>query len=164
MSNPLLQPDGRFRRESVLDEDGRNRFAEPLQASQAEDIGPLAAPADAGRPAYQPRYTESYAHRGFLVVTLGASSFAICWLLLLTYTRYMLLGIAGAAVGMALAIATLIIGYHDLSGMTRGAIDATGRGQTILGFRLALSALFMGIGGLTYVIWLLYRGIVELAL
>ncbi len=167
MTNPLLQPDDRFRRKTVLDEQGRNLFSDSEANTNDENIAAdphsaLAAPRDSGPTAYQPQYIQSLGHRGPFIANLGTVSFACMWLLLLVFTDYLFLGVAAAFLGITLAIATLLLGYHDLRGMTLGAVDPAGRSKTLLGFRLALSGLILGMGGVLAVLWLLVIGFVEL--
>src|SRR5205814_1677462 len=106
MSNPLLQPDGRFRRPSVVDEQGQNRFAddEQTEAGQANASPPssdlLAPPADDGSLAYKPRYQAALPHRGGLLAWLGVIGVGMSWLLLLAFTRYALIGVAASFFGV----------------------------------------------------------------
>ena len=168
MSNPLLQPSDRFRRESVADEQGRNRFAEEEEVVEASGSGGgelLASPADEGPPAYQPRYTTALPHRGTFIAWLGSAGFAASWLLLLAFSpRWVLLGVAASFLGVALSLAAAILGYHDLKGMSLGAVDPEGREGTLLGFRLAIAGIFIGGGAALCVIWLIVRGIIEIVL
>jgi hypothetical protein len=165
MSNPLLQPDGRFRRPSVVDAAGRNRFADEGETAPAESSGDLLAPpAGDADPVYQPHYQAIVTHRGGLIAGLGVTGFAMSWMLLLAYTNYAYLGLAASFFGIALSLGTSIIGYHDLKGMSLGAIDERGRDSTLLGFRFALAGIFVGGGALIAVIWLIVKGWVELGL
>jgi hypothetical protein len=165
MSNPLLQPDGRFRRPSLVDDQGRNRFAESEEAGNAKASGNILAPPDgAAEPAYQPHYQAFVPHRGGLIAWLGIAGFAMSWLLLLAFTDYAYLGLAASFFGIALSLGTSIIGYHDLKGMSLGAIDERGRDSTLLGFRFALAGIFVGGGALIAVIWLMVKGYFELGL
>jgi hypothetical protein len=174
MPNPLLQPDGRFRRPSVVDDAGRNRFADDkLQANgggageagspgTAKDM--LAAPVEDQEPAYQPRYQAFVPHRGSLIAGLGITGFAMSWLLLLAFTDYAYLGVAASFFGIALSLGTSVIGYHDLKGMSLGAVDERGHDSTLLGFRFALAGVFLGGGALVAVVWLMVKGVFDLGL
>lgn len=165
MSNPLLQPDGRFRRPSLVDDQGRNRFAEGEEAGSAKGSGDiLASPVEDAEPAYQPHYQAFVPHRGGLIAWLGIVGFAMSWLLLLAFTNYAYLGLAASFFGIALSLGTAIIGYHDLKGMSLGAIDEQGHDNTLLGFRFALAGIFVGGGALVGVVWLMVKGWVELGL
>jgi len=167
MSNPLLQPDKRFRRESLADEQGRNRFAESDDVVEAATVSGgeiLAAPSEPGPPAYQPHYTAALPHRGGFIAGLGATGFAVSWLLLLSFSpSWVVVGVAASFLGVALSIAAAIVGYHDLKGISLGAIDPAGRDKTLLGFRLALAGIFLGGGAALAVIWLAVRGIIDVA-
>src|SRR3954462_7337807 len=110
MSNPLLQPDGRFRRARLSDEQGRNRFADKDGgvSSQAVSNDLLAAPvADDATPAYKPRYQVSWSHRGPLIAWLGGIGCGLSWLLLLAFTSYTYLGLAASLLGVTLSLSTL---------------------------------------------------------
>src|SRR5688572_16600223 len=113
MSNPLLQPDGRFRRESVVDDSGRNRFADPGDADEAAaargDL--MASPSDASQPAYEPRFATHHTHRGTFIAWLGGIGFFLTLLVLLVFTRYALIGFLAAVLGVAISLATVVIGY-----------------------------------------------------
>lgn len=169
MSNPLLQPGDRFRRPSVVDAEGHNRFAE-LPSATGEGANTqrndelLAAPSDSSPVAYQPEYVAALPHRGGFIAGLGAAGFFLCWLLLLTFTDYILLGVIASLLGVTVSLATLILGYQDLKGMTVGAIDPQGRPMTLLGFRLALAGVLLGGGAVVTVVGLLIRGILELVI
>jgi len=164
MSNPLLQPDGRFRRPSMVDDQGRNRFGDSEQVSDPRpDSDILAPPTDDAEP-YQPQYQAFVPHRGGLLVTLGITGFALSWLLLLAYTSYAYLGLAASLVGITLSLGTSVMAFHDLKGFDRGAIDERGRDSTLLGFRFALAGLFVGGGAFVAVVWLIVRGYFELGL
>jgi hypothetical protein len=165
MSNPLLQPDGRFRRPSVVDAEGRNRFAdegETAPAKASDDL--LASPVSDAEPVYQPHYQAIVPHRGGLIAWLGIVGFAMSWLLLLAFWDYAYLGLAASFFGIALSLGTSIIGYHDLKGMSLGAIDERGRDSTLLGFRFALAGIFVGGGAMVAVVWLIVKGYFELGL
>jgi hypothetical protein len=167
MSNPLLQPDGRFRRANVADEQGRNRFADEQGAASPENVSNhiLAAPLGGdATPGYQPRYQVSWSHRGPLVAWLGVIGCGLSWMLLLAFTRFTYLGLAASLFGVALSLATAVIAYQDLKGMSLGAIDLAGRSATLLGFRFALAGIFVGGGAALAVVWLIVRGVVELGL
>lgn len=165
MSNPLLQPDGRFRRPSVVDEQGRNRFGdEGEQTPVHSNDALLAPPVDDAEPVYQPHYQAIVPHRGGLIAGLGVTGFAMSWLLLLALTSYAYLGLAASFFGVALSLGTCVIGYQDLKGMSLGAIDERGREGTLLGFRFALAGVFVGGGAAITVIYLIVRGFIELGL
>jgi hypothetical protein len=164
MTNPLLQPDDRFRRASVVDAQGKNRFADDAtvgSASSANASNPLAAPADSTQPAYQPQFQTAYPHRGRFVAWLGTLGFLLCWCLLLVYVSQVMLGMAAAILGISLSLAGVVLGYQELSGMTTGAIDPAGRSSALLGYRLGLAGVVLGIGAVLCVIALIMRGIVE---
>jgi hypothetical protein len=166
MPNPLLQPDGRFRRPNVVDDQGRNRFGddegEISPAKPSNDV--LASPLDDAEPVYQPHYQAFVPHRGGLIAWLGILGFAMSWLLLLALTNYSYLGLAASFFGIALSLGVSLIAYHDLKGISLGAIDERGRDATLLGFRFALAGIFVGGGAAVAVIWLIVKGWVELGL
>lgn len=169
MTNPLLQPDGRFRRPSVVDDQGQNRFGEGGVAGQeippAQTSGDiLAPPVDDSESTYRPRYQAFVPHRGGLILGLGILGFAMSWLLLLAFTDYAYLGLAASFFGIALSLGTSVIGYHDLKGMSLGAIDDRGHDSTLLGFRFALCGIFLGGTALVAVVWLIVKGFFKLGL
>ena len=169
MSNPLLQPNDRFRRPSVVDAEGHNRFgelpsAEAEEATARRDNNLLASPSDSSPVAYQPEYVAALPHRGRFIAGLGTAGFFLCWLLLLTFTDYILLGVVASLLGVTVSLAALVLGYQDLKGMTLGAVDPEGRSATLLGFRLALAGVLLGGGAVVTVIGLLIRGILELVI
>jgi hypothetical protein len=126
--------------------------------------GLLAPPVNAPEPVYQPQYQAILPHRGPLIAWLGVIGFAISWLLLLALTSYTYLGLAASLFGIALSLGASLIGYHDLKGMSLGAINDEGYDATLLGFRFALAGVFIGGGAAVTVIWLIIRGWVELGL
>jgi len=165
MPNPLLQPDGRFRRPSVVDDQGRNRFGDEGEAAQtkpSDDV--LAPPVDDVEPVYQPHYQAFVPHRGGLILSLGIFGFAISSLLLLAFVNYAFLGLAASFFGIALSLGISVIAYHDLKGMSLGAIDERGHNGTLLGFRFALAGVFVGGAAAVAVIWLTVKGYFELGL
>jgi hypothetical protein len=161
MSNPLLQPDGRFRRPSVVDEQGQNRFADSEQVDAPPPSSNLLAAPSNDPAAYQPRYQAIVPHRGPLLAILGGVGVGMSWLLLLAFVNYAMLGVMASFFGVAMSLAVATIAYQDLKGMTLNAIDPAGRNATLLGFRLALAGIFVGGGAALAVIWLMFRGIVE---
>jgi hypothetical protein len=163
MSNPLLQPNDRFRRPDLVDPEGRNRFAESQEALEAKEAGDmLASPGE--HDTYQPRYTAALPHRGRFIATLGAVGFCASWLLVLSFTSWVLLGVAASLFGIVLSIAAAVLVFRDLKVMSLGAVDPTGRDATLLGFRLALAGIFLGGGAALCVIWLLVRGVLDLGI
>jgi hypothetical protein len=164
MSNPLLQPDGRFRRPSMVDDEGRNRFGDSEQASHARPINDILAPPTDDNEPYQPKYQAFVPHRGGLIAGLGITGFAMSWLLLLAYSSYAYLGLAASLVGITLSLGTCVMAYHDLRGFSLGAIDEQGHDSTLLGFRFALAGLFVGGGAFIAVVWLIVKGYFELGL
>lgn len=164
MSNPLLQPDGRFRRPSMVDDQGRNRFGDSEQVSDARPSSDILAPPRDDVEPYQPRYQSSVPHRGGLIAALGVTGFALSWLLLLAYSDYAYLGLAASLVGITLSLGTTVMAYHDLKGLSLGAIDERGHDSTMLGFRFALAGLFVGGGAFIAVVWLIVKGYFDLGL
>lgn len=164
MSNPLLQPDGRFRRPHLVDDEGRNRFADEGGESSSPASDSLLAPPTNDPAPYQPKYQTAVPHRGPLIAWLGVVGFAMSWLLLLALTDYAFLGLAASLFGIALSLGVCLIAYHDLKGMSLGAVDSAGQTATLLGFRFALAGVFLGGGALGTVIWLIVKGFVELGL
>lgn len=164
MSNPLLQPDGRFRRPSMVDDEGRNRFGDSEQTGDARSSNDILAPPVDDAESYQPQYQAVVAHRGGLIAGLGITGFALSWLLLLAYSSYAYLGLAASLVGITLSLGTSVMAFHDLKGFARGAIDERGRDSTLLGFRFALAGLFVGGGAFIAVVWLIVKGYFELGL
>jgi hypothetical protein len=148
----------------MVDDQGRNRFGDSEQATDARPSSDILAPPQDDVEPYQPRYQASVPHRGRLIATLGIASFALSWLLLLAYSNYAYLGLAASLVGITLALGTSVMGYHDLKGLSLGAIDERGRDATLLGFRFALAGLFVGGGGFIAVVWLIVKGYFELGL
>jgi hypothetical protein len=164
MSNPLLQPDGRFRRPSMVDDEGRNHFGDSEQVGEDRPSGDiLAPPVDDAEP-YQPQYQGYVPHRGGLIAALGVTGFALSWLLLLAYSSYAYLGLAASLVGITLSLGTTVMAFHDLKGFAVGAIDERGHEKTLLGFRFALAGLFVGGGAFIAVVWLIVKGYFELGL
>jgi hypothetical protein len=164
MSNPLLQPNDRFRRPGVVDPEGKNRFADEGPASESTPVdrsNPLAAPVDASQPAYVPQYQTTYAHRGVLVLVLGGLGFVASWGVLLISIQQFGLGISLTIVGIALSLASVVLGYQELTGMSAGAIDASGRNRALLGYRLGLAGLVLGFGFLAGLVVQIWRGIIE---
>jgi len=164
VANPLLQPDGRFRRPSMVDDEGRNRFGDSEQASDSRSSSDILAPPTDDAESYQPKYQAFVPHRGGLIAGLGITGFALSWLLLLAYSSYAYLGLAASLVGITLSLGTSVMAFHDLKGFSRGAIDERGYNATLLGFRFALAGLFVGGGAFIAVIWLIVRGYFELGL
>jgi len=163
MTNPLLQPDGRFRRDSIVDSAGRNRFADEQEQSTLPDSSDvLTPPGDVAQPSYHPHYATHYPHRGQFIAWLGGSGFFLTLLVLLVFTRYALIGFFAAVVGVSLSLATVVVGYRELSGMTSGAVDPSGRGPALLGFRLALASFVLGVGALVLTVGIIVRIIMEL--
>jgi hypothetical protein len=164
MSNPLLQPDGRFKPRTVRDEQGQNRFSEPPGLQQAVPVRAdfMTPPPDSG--GYQPQYTAATPHRASKILGLGLAGMVLCWLLLLSFTDYAIVGVAASLLGVGLSLAAVVQGYHDLSGMTAGAVDPNGRERTLLGLSFGLAGTFVGLGALVFVLWLALRGIVSLSL
>lgn len=163
MSSPLLQPDGRFQRPSLLDGQGLNRFGDEAQSEAPPgESDVLAPPTDSAAPAYQPRYDTHYPHRGSLISTLGAVGFLLPFLLLLAFTNYAAIGFSGALLGIVISLAAVILGYSELTGMANGAIDPAGRSAALLGFRLGLAGLLLGITGTLLTLGLFIRAVLEM--
>lgn len=165
MTNPLLQPDDRFRRKTV-DALGRNRFSDdaaPAEESSAvTSENPLAGPSDSSQRPYLPRYQTSYAHHGPLVIGLGLLGLAGCFALLMAFAGQALIGLALGLLGIALCLAAVVRGYQELSGMANGAVDASGRFLALTGYGFGLMGLVIGFALASYVVVQMIRGLIEL--
>jgi hypothetical protein len=166
MSNPLLQPDDRFRRPSLVDGDGRNRFAENEQDTvESDGVDPLAPPTNVVSPAYRPTYEAHYPHRGRFIGWLGTIGFLLPFALLLLFSGNASIGFTGFAasvVGIFISLVASILGYRELSGMSLGAIDPAGRNAALYGFRLGLAGLILGIGANLLLFGMVVRAAMEM--
>ena len=161
--NPLLRPgDPRFQRPPLRDAAGNNAFADPEAPVPAEpaDGQPISVPppsanaenlfsppsAVAGEEhAYQPHYETTHPHRGVLLLVLSVLGLVGDAALLLVFTGG-LFGLVGLA-AIIPAAAALLLGRADLAGMRQGAVDSTGRQQTLVATWLALAgcALYLAV-------------------
>jgi hypothetical protein len=179
MTNPLLRPDDRFRRPDLVDKEGRSVFGdvnstvEPVEtpakniASSPEnssDANPL-TPSAATGPTYEPTYQTMLPHRAYGISWLSACGFLFTCLLVLPFvTVYAGYGIIFGFLGVILSVVAVLQAYEELSGMSRGAIDSSGRDTMIIAYCLALGGVVIGIGVMLWVIIMVMYGVMDLNL
>lgn len=137
MTNPLLQPDDRFRPTTFGS--GENPFAEGDAVLDAEaargtraenNFAPTAA--DAGRP-FLPQYVVTAEHRGWLLLLIDSvSMLAAGFGLLVVWTGYVL-----PLLGIIPAVTVINLAADDLRMMRLGGRNPEGRTLTIIALILA---------------------------
>jgi len=148
----LLRPEN-----PLLDEEGKNRFADEDQApvTTTDDDNPYHSTADAGV-TYRPDDFDSHLpHRGRMVLLLGATGFAVSCVAALAIVY---LGPFGA-ISLALSLPAWLLGNADLSAMRAGAVDPAGRGMTRTGMILGIIGTFIGVMiPILFFAWLWFDG------
>ena len=127
-----------FRKPSITDEQGKNRFAEAdgeLDSSAPLSDNLFTSPQADDQPAYQPDgYLPALRHRDSLIFSLSIIALlgtaASVWALM--YNQPF------AIVNLALTLPPLIMGHLDLKAIKAGAMDPSGRQITKIGFSIAL--------------------------
>lgn len=136
MTNPLLQPDDRFRPKKVADDtfsegDGvLEADAARAGARQANTFA--AAAADSSRP-FLPQYVMTAEHRGWLLLLIdGISLAAGCIGIFVYWTGYIL-----PLLGIIPAVTVIFLAADDLRMMQLGGRNPEGRGLTIAALIIA---------------------------
>ncbi len=138
MSNPLLQPDDRFRPKKVADD--ANPFSEGdgvleadaarAGARQANTFA--AAAADTSRP-FLPQYIATAEHRGWLLLFIDAISLAAAGVgIFVFWAGYVL-----PLLGIIPAVTVIFLAAEDLRMMRLGGRNPEGRGLTIAALLIA---------------------------
>ena len=159
MSNPLLKPnDPRFRKEDLVDAEGKNRFGDETKSSAAakDDQAVYAASVtDEARP-YAPQYEAQQASRAGLLLLMAALGWAGALIGAVSITGIFASGWICPLLGAAPAAAAWLLAHEDLKALSLGAIDPAARPQTRLAIWLGASALFACLG---IVASMIYRGL-----
>jgi hypothetical protein len=168
MTNPLLQPDDRFRRPTLLDQSGRSLFGEENSPAKIENTvdadNPLPAVPVAG-PSYQPTFQTILPDRSYSITWLSIVGFAFtCSLILPFVSIYVGYGIIFGCLGIILSVVAVLQAYEELSGISLGAIDARGRNTVIIAYCLALSGVVIGVGVILWVLIMVMYGVLDLNL
>ena len=175
MSNPLLRPDERLRRAALTDAEGRSLFADDAQATPTtENVvdanssplqSPNYTPGDNLEPNYQPQYETILPHRADSLLLMSLLGFLFTFGLVLPFfTIYAGYGIILGFLGVMLSVIAALQTFQELTGMSRGAIDNSGRNLMIIAYCLSMSGVVMGIGVILWVVVLIYRGVMDLNL
>lgn len=180
MTNPLLRPDDRFRRTPLVDEAGRSVFGDetpeikqdnfnpnhaPHTPAASSEANPLAPPSPTADPSYQPTYQTMLPHRAYGISWLSACGFLFTCLLIVPFvSEYVGYGIIFGFLGVILSVVAVLQAYEELSGMSRGAIDASGRDTLIIAYCLAMGGVVIGIGVILWVIIMVMYGVMDLNL
>jgi hypothetical protein len=178
MTNPLLRPDDRLKRPALTDAQGRNLFAdqtpkEELNASQqdpSETNAPLLAapaydPVAQSGPSYRPQYETILPHRAPSLLRMSVIGFIFTLGLVLPFiTIYAGYGLLFGFLGVMLCMVTALQAYQELTGMSNGAIDASGRDLMIIAYCLAMGGVLIGLAVMLWVGVFVYRGVMDLNL
>jgi hypothetical protein len=150
MTNPLLQPDDRFRPKKLTDADDANPFSEgdgvleadAARAGARQGNTFAAAAADTSRP-FLPQYITTAEHRGWLLLFIdGISLAAGCVGIFVYWMGYVL-----PLLGIIPAVTVIFLAADDLRMMRLGGRDPAGRGLTILALIIA-ALLTLGISAM----------------
>lgn len=175
MSNPLLRPDDRFRRPELTDAEGRSFFADDAKTSsqpvnENDSNAPiLAAPAHdpqaQGGPSYQPQYETVLQHRAGFFLAMSGLGFLFTFGLILPFiTIYAGYGIILGFLGVMLCVVAALQSYQELTGISQGAIEPSGRDNLIIAYCLAMGGVVLGIGVILWVVILIFQGVMDLNL
>jgi hypothetical protein len=157
----MSQPsNSRFVRPSLVDDQGKSRFADPdAPAKSAETTtdaansgGVFATSAASSERPYSPRYETTAPSRGMLLLVLGLVGLAGAGV-----TSFSLITTVGwlfSLWGLGPSMAAWILAYGDLREMTSGGRDETGRGLTTVAMILGILATVACAGTLIGLIWL----------
>jgi hypothetical protein len=162
MSNPIIKPsDSRFVRPSLVDDQGRSRFADPDAPADASDTaardeadsGGVFATSSAGsEQPYSPRYVTTAKSRGVLLLILGLVGLAGAGVT--SFSLFTVVGWLFPLCGLGPSMAAWILAYGDLREMTAGGRDEEGRGLTTLAMILGILGTIACAGTVIGLIWL----------
>jgi hypothetical protein len=162
MTNPLLQPDDRFKRPQFRSSDGQNLFgdgaAEPLPAVPQDQAGNIfAAPASSGEQTkvYAPVYVQTMSHRGNLLLSLAGLGLGGTACMLAAITGW-LPGWVFAMIGIVPALICAYLALEDQKAIRAGAMDPAGETPTTLALWGALGSIVASLGlFVAMVVWVL---------
>ncbi len=129
--------------ERFRDSEGQNRFTEPLSDTPIVDH-PYAAPAAELKPSYAPGdYVATAPHRGGTVFWLGLIGL-LCGLAGIPLALFCSPVISAPA--LCFSIPAWLMGRQDLQAIHAGAMDATGRTLTKVGYVAAIIGCLLATG------------------
>jgi hypothetical protein len=158
----MSQPsNSRFVRPSLVDEQGRSRFADPdapasaanaTSGDAADSGGVFATSSSSGERPYSPRYETTAASRGVLLLVLGLVGLAGAGVT--SFTLFTAVGWLFPLCGLGPSMAAWILAYGDLREMTSGGRDETGRGMTTVAMILGSLGTIACSGTVIGLIWM----------
>lgn len=162
MTNPLLQPDDRFKRPQFRGSDGQNLFgdgaAEPMREVPPEQAGNIfAAPASSGEKTevYAPVYVQTMSHRGKLLLSLAGLGVGGTACMLAAITGW-LPGWVFALIGIVPALIGAYLALEDQKAIRAGAMDPAGETPTTLALWGALGSILATVGlFVALIVWVL---------
>lgn len=138
MTNPLLQPDDRFRRPALPTGD-ENPFAD-------RPPDPNAPAVESPRIEPQPGdFVNSYPHRGWTILTLAIAAFLAVILSSLAFTGGPPWLVVFSIFALLPALFAWQYGISDLKAMELGAMDRDGEQLTQIGMWLGAAGLVLGL-------------------
>jgi hypothetical protein len=159
MSNPILKPtDPRFVRPSLVDAEGKSRFADPdapaatKNSEPTDSSGVFATSAASSEQPYTPRYETTAASRGIWLLVLGLVGLAGAGVT--TFSLFTVVGWLFPLCGLGPSMAAWILAYGDLRDMSNGGRDESGRGITTVAMILGILGTIACAGTLIGLIWL----------
>lgn len=155
----LLPDVSRFKKPSVIDDEGKNRFSEEESEGSAPSSevdyssNPFFTSAQQGAiPSYQPRYEVTQKHRGTLLLVLSIMALA---------------GVSGGLAGLLtmypylfslfifsfpLNLITSLMSFQDLRAIRFGAMDPDGKTSTRIAFYLTIATNLIYLGFLVFIL------------
>jgi hypothetical protein len=159
MSNPIIKSnDARFFRPTLVDDQGKNRFADPDAPAEVavgdavEGCGVFASTSASSERPYTPQYETTAASRGVLLLVLGLVGLAGAGVT--SFSLFTVVGWLFPLCGLGPSMAAWILAYGDLRAMTAGAREEAGRGITTVAMIVGILGTIACGGTVIGLIWL----------